>query len=79
MIFSTFTHTAGRLVASAIVKGTSRMRASVCARSVFPDPVGPMRDVAFLHPPRPHGGPLNTFVVVIHGDREDLWPWSATI
>jgi hypothetical protein len=32
-----------RLVASAIVKGTFRKRASDWARSVFPDPVGPMR------------------------------------
>jgi len=30
------------VVASAMVKGTSRMRASVWARSVLPTPVGPM-------------------------------------
>ena len=30
-------------VASAIAKGTFRMRASVCASSVFPQPVGPSR------------------------------------
>jgi hypothetical protein len=30
------------VVASAIVNGTSRMRANVCARSVLPTPVGPM-------------------------------------
>jgi len=32
-----------RLVASAMVKGTFRKRASDWARSVFPEPVGPMR------------------------------------
>ena len=31
-----------RVVASAIVNGTSRMRASVCASSVLPEPVGPI-------------------------------------
>src|ERR1700730_14348124 len=30
------------VVASAMVKGTSRVRASVCASSVLPDPVGPI-------------------------------------
>jgi len=30
------------VVASAMVKGTSRMRARVCASSVLPDPVGPI-------------------------------------
>jgi len=34
--------TAHPLVASAMVKGTSRMRASVCASRVLPEPVGPM-------------------------------------
>ncbi len=28
-------------MASAIVKGTSKIRASVCANNVFPHPVGP--------------------------------------
>jgi hypothetical protein len=32
-----------RLVASAMVKGTLRNLARDCARSVFPEPVGPMR------------------------------------
>ena len=32
-----------RVVASAMVNGTLRMRASVWARSVFPLPVGPSR------------------------------------
>ena len=31
------------VVASAMVKGTSSIRARVCARSVFPTPVGPRR------------------------------------
>jgi hypothetical protein len=32
-----------RVVASAMVKGTFRVRARVWARRVFPTPVGPMR------------------------------------
>ena len=45
MMFSTSSPTypaSVRVVASAIVNGTSRMRASVCARSVLPEPVGPI-------------------------------------
>src|SRR5262249_7077220 len=36
------------VVASAMVKGTSRMRASVWASSVLPDPVGPIRRILDL-------------------------------
>ncbi len=46
MMFSTSSPTypaSVRLVASAIVNGTLRKRASDCASSVLPEPVGPMR------------------------------------
>src|SRR3546814_8676356 len=46
MMFSTSSSTlpaSVSVVASAIVNGTSRMRASVCASSVLPQPVGPTR------------------------------------
>jgi hypothetical protein len=46
MMFSTSSPTypaSVSVVASTIVKGTSRIRASVCARSVLPEPVGPTR------------------------------------
>ena len=36
------------VVASAIANGTFNMRASVCASSVLPDPVGPMRRILLL-------------------------------
>src|SRR6516225_492114 len=45
MMFSTSSPTypaSVSVVASAMVKGTSRMRASVCASSVLPEPVGPI-------------------------------------
>src|SRR2546421_10802809 len=45
MMFSTSSPTypaSVSVVASAMVKGTSRMRASVCANSVLPEPVGPI-------------------------------------
>ena len=46
MMFSTSSPTypaSVSVVASAIVKGTRSILASVCARSVLPEPVGPMR------------------------------------
>src|SRR5437588_12599142 len=45
MMFSTSSPTypaSVSVVASAMVKGTSRMRARVCANSVLPEPVGPI-------------------------------------
>ena len=36
-------------MASAIVKGTSKILAKVCARSVFPHPVGPTNKIYSKH------------------------------
>jgi hypothetical protein len=36
------------VVASAITKGTSSRRASVCANKVLPEPVGPMSKILLL-------------------------------
>ena len=48
MMFSTSSPTypaSVSVVASAITKGTSSKRANVCARSVLPDPVGPINKI----------------------------------
>jgi hypothetical protein len=46
-----------------MVNGTSRMRASVCASSVLPEPVGPTSRMLAVRQP---------FVMIVDGDRENL-------
>ena len=55
-----------------MVKGTSKVRASVCASRVLPQPVGPtsrMFDLASSTSP-PFARVLEPLVVVVHRDRE---------
>src|ERR1700745_1242936 len=56
-----------------MVKGTSRMRASVCANSVLPEPVGPIsRMFDFASSTSLLGLVVETLVVIMDRDREHL-------
>src|SRR3982750_587012 len=75
MMFSTSSPTypaSVSVVASAMVNGTSRMRARVCASSVLPEPVGPTRRM--LDFANSTAGTFfdqgHAFVMVVHGDRK---------
>src|SRR6516162_7411188 len=77
MMFSTSSPTypaSVSVVASAIVKGTSRMRASVWASSVLPEPVGPIsRIFDFVSSTSLWGGLMfEALAVIVDGDREHL-------
>jgi len=70
----TFAPASVSVVASAMVKGTSRIRASVCASSVLPDPVGPISRMFDLASSTSSCLVLvmEALVVVMDGDREHL-------
>jgi hypothetical protein len=57
-----------------MVKGTSRMRASVCASKVLPDPVGPISRIFDFASSTSVvlGLVIEPLVVIVDGDREHL-------